>query len=171
MQVNHCVPLLAGLVLAGCQRSPTKQDIERLVDQQLDARGVHAPDAAAASAVAKPPGPKDIAAETIAFLSHLEDLMRDFQPNVAPVEDATDAFRCVTSDGLVSNPELAKAKAALTGKVEAARREREQKVREFYAETYPVSFRIDYDWTTRKTEPVAPVFGCLMPPMGVGRGG
>ena len=161
MQVER-LSLVVGIMLAGCQHNPTKQDIERLVDQHLDARGVHAPEAASAAVTAaKPQAPKDIAAETIAFLAHLEDLMRDFQPNIAPVEDASDAFRCITSDALVSNPELAKAKAALTGKIEAARREREQKVREFYAETYPVSFRIDYDWTTRKTEPVAPIFDCF----------
>ena len=160
--------LLATVAVVGAcggkRQELTAAEVDRLIDQRLEARGL-VPSASAsarpsASASAKAPRPDRVAASA-AFIASVETLMHDYQPTLPPVEDKTDDLRCVTTDALKSNADLAKVKASLVAKVDAARRARDQKASEFFAKVYPVGFRIDYDWKTRKTEPVPGISDCF----------
>ena len=153
--------MLSGvLVASGCK--PSKEELDRMIDERLAARGI-APAAAesasalpAAKAAPTPDPPKNGPFEdSLAFLARLDELMKDYHPLPA-TDDGSDVFRCVTTDALASNKDLASARASRKQDAEAAKKERERREREAALTAY----RLDYDWKTRRTPAQAATFGC-----------
>lgn len=136
---------------SGCKPGGlTTEDVERLVDARLAARGIGAPSASGSSASpasASPSSEDGPAAASLKFLARLDKLMEDY----API-DKSNLLRCVTSDAMKSTPELKKAS-------ESVQRERRRKAEEFYSTVYPLAFHYDLDWQTRKDAAVAPTSG------------
>lgn len=156
--------LLAALAAASCTRT-SNDEVRRLVDErlvevgivpQLDASAPKSANSSLSSAVDADP-----VAASLAFLGHLDALMKDYRPSLPPVEDEGDILRCVTTEAAQSNAELTKAKATLNAHTAAAKKERARREDDFYKTIYPVAFRIDLDWRTRKTAPVPATWRCF----------
>ncbi len=144
--------LAVGVAALGCKPGGlTTEDVERLVDARLAARGIGAPSASgsssANSASSAPSSEDGPAAASLKFLARLDKLMEDYAPT-----DKESLLRCVTSDALKSTPELKKAS-------ESVQQERKRKAEEFYSTVYPLAFHYDLDWQTRGAKS-PPVFGC-----------
>jgi hypothetical protein len=162
----ECALLVGSLLLElSCKGDPSPAEMNKLIDQRLAERGLAplpiasssaTPDASTAHATTKP----DAVADSTAFLARLDELMRDFKPDLPVLEDKSDLLRCMTSSAIQTNPDARKIAAALKGQKDAARRERVRKEREFYNAIYPLAFHYDLDWATRKTDASPPTFAC-----------
>jgi hypothetical protein len=152
--------------IAGCK--PTQADVQPLVDERLTELGLMPKQGALDGggdstrrdgATAEPPDP---VLASLVFLGKLDKLMEGFRPSFSVDSDSTDALRCVTSDALQTDPQLRMASEALKRKRDDGEKKRAQAAKEFYRTTFPVSFRIDYDWKTHMTPAVPATFACHM---------
>jgi hypothetical protein len=165
----------AGLVLVALTTMavlwPTQSRVDRIIDERLAERGLaplpvpsgSASVASSASAVASSsPGATsktDPVAASSVFLGRLDELMKDYKPELPVVEDKADVLRCITSEAR-NTPEVRQAVAALQGKADAAKLERKRREAEFYNALYPLAFHYDVDWQTRKGPAVSAAYGC-----------
>lgn len=150
---------------------PTRGRVDRIIDERLAERGlaplpvpsgsasVASSASAAASSASKPPA--DPVAASASFLAKLDDLMKDYKPELSVVEDKSDVLRCITSDSAKNDPDAKKAVAALKSQNEAARQERTRKEREFYDSAYPLAFHYDLDWPTRMAKAIPGQYNCF----------
>ena len=99
--------------------------------------------------------------DSLGFLAQLDDLMQDYKPDLPTFEDKSDVLRCVTTETVKSNPDIAKAAKSMKSQSDAAKAERRRRQREFYETIYPLAFHYDLDWATRKGKAVAAQYGCL----------
>lgn len=112
------------------------------------------------------PEPVDPVVASLAFLAMVDKLMDGFVPALPASADDTDVLRCVTTRALDSDPKLKAAGEKLVARRNKALKEREKRMQELYA----LSFRIDYDWQTKKRDIVA-VYACCDTPDGVQNAG
>jgi len=152
---------------------PTRARVDRLIDERLAERGLAplplppgsasaAPSASAAASAspnARPEGEPVVASG--AFLTQLDDLMKDYKPELPVVEDKSDVLRCITSDAAKNDPDAKKAVAALKSQMDAARKERVRQEREFYDTAYPLAFHYDLDWAVRKSKAIPAQYNCF----------
>jgi len=160
--------VLTPVLAVSCKSStPSKEEMDRLIDQRLAERGLaplpsgSASGSSAASA-STPPTMKsaDAAEAALEFLAKLDALMKDYVAPLPASEDKTDMLRCVTSDATSNDPDLQKVATAIKQRAAAATRERKRKEAEFYKTVYPLAFHYDLDWRTRKGTAVPDVYGC-----------
>lgn len=164
--------IVAGLLMVGACKSsnPTKEEMDRSIDARLAERGL-APlpsvsgSSSGSTASSAPPSASaknandDPAAASLAFLVRLDELMKDYAPQLPAVDNKSDVLRCVTSDAAKS-PDLQKVASALKQQTEAAKQERKRKESEFFSSLYPLAFHYDLDWQTRKGAAIPPTHGC-----------
>jgi len=178
------------LVVSGlaCKANPSPDELNRLIDQRLADRGLatmpaasastspssSSPSASSSAASAPHPPSKegDAVAASLAFLAKLDELMKDYKPDVPVVEDQvvedkSDLLRCVTTDARRS-PDFQKAASKLKKMADAAKKQadaakeqRRRKEAEFYGSRYQLAFRYDLDWATRKGKAVPAQYACF----------
>ena len=112
----------AMLALMGCGReTPSDEEINALIDQRLAARGLAPlryadgrPDARAPNEA----GTSDADPPTVSleFVARLDDLMKDYKPELPVVEDTSDLLRCVGAGEVVHRDEPAGAERRGDGK-------------------------------------------------------
>lgn len=168
---NRCVPLcaqgvalfalLVAVPITGCGRATTQDEVSRMVDQRLAERGLAPAASASATPAASSAAPTDAAAGSLAFLDQLETLMSGYKPEPPATHDTGDALRCVTTEAFEVDAKLREARSKLARRLDEAAKARADQERAFWTSVYPVAFRIDYDWQTRKTAEVPPVSGCF----------
>jgi hypothetical protein len=174
MRARSWAPLfaVAGVVAAAACKSgaPSKDEMDRLIDERLAERGLaslpSAPGSSAASASAAPSASSagtpasDPAAASLAFLAKLDALMKDYSPPLPVGDDKSDMLRCITSDASKNSLDLQKVAATLRKRADAAKQERKRHEAEFYGSSYSLAFHYDLDWQTRKGAAVAETYGC-----------
>lgn len=145
---------------------PSQDDVSRMVDQRLTERGLAPATSASGSSSSMTPAgpPTDPAAASLAFLDQLEDLMRNYKPELLATHDAADPLRCVTTEAFDVDPQLRATRSKLTRRLDETAKNRSDQERLFWASVYPVAFRIDYDWKTRKTSEILAEYGCFNQP-------
>src|SRR5580658_984448 len=115
--------ILVAAVIAMWALWPTTARVDRIIDERLATRGL-APLPAPSGSASTAPSASSVAsadqdarsktdpvASSTAFLSRLDDLMRDYKPELPVLEDKSDMFRCVTSDSAKTNADVKKAMA------------------------------------------------------------
>lgn len=108
--------LLIGAVTGvACKSNPSPGELDRFIDRRLADRGIAPlPESSASLSAPKPPATQgDPVAQSLAFLEKLDDLMKDFKPELPVIEDKSDLLRCVTSSAMQTNPDVRKVAAAL----------------------------------------------------------
>ena len=189
---SRLVGLVAGVLLVvtamACKASPSPDELNRLIDQRLadwglatmpaaafastsPSRSTPSPSSSAASTPKPPPNDAEAVVQSLAFLAKLDDLMKDYKPDLPAVEepvveDKSDLLRCVTTDAKRS-PDFQKAASKLKKmvdaakkKADAAREERRREESDFYGARYQLAFHYDDDWATRKGAPLAATYAC-----------
>jgi hypothetical protein len=137
------------LLFAACKSGgPSKDELNRLIDERLAERGL-APlpsaSAVASSAPAAASGKSpsnDPASVSLALLARLDDLMKDYVSTPTTSTDETDVLRCTTADELASNTDLGKV-------VGSAKAKRRQAAADLDRNPW-VQYRVDYDWKNRR---------------------
>jgi hypothetical protein len=186
---RRIIATLSVTTILACKGQPSKEEIDKLIDERLAARGLaplrSASGAPAAPGASAPPAPSatspsdDAAGASLAFLARLDKLMADYKPNLPVIDDKSDVLRCITSDAANADTDVKKVASVLKKRKEAAKRERESKEREFYDVVYPLAFHYDLDWATRTPpgkeavpsvqptqptyRPAPPTYGCWVP--------
>ncbi|MFI5301726.1 MAG: hypothetical protein ACHREM_26860 [Polyangiales bacterium] len=163
-----CWGMCVSTVVTGCHRAPPDDAIAAAVDRRLAELGIH-PMSGASSSTTAPAGSakvagsdaQDAATASIAFLARLDDLMKDYKPELPVVEDKSDVLRCVTTDAAKTGTDIGKAATAMKSRSDASKQERRHKEKEFYDSAYPLAFHYDLDWKTRMTAPTPAVFRCF----------
>ena len=168
------VVALLALTIGGCvalrswaDPGTRREEIDRLIDQRLAARGIAAlpssstaPRSSASGHATPAPRTDEPVAASTAFLARLDDLMKDYKPELPEIEDKSDVLRCVTTDAAKNNPEIGKAIASMRSQSAVAKEDRRRRAKEFYDTAYPLAFHVDYDWATRKTLAIPATYGC-----------
>lgn len=157
--------LLISASLAACgRRGPSKDEIDRMVDDRLAERGFARPGTSASatplSSASKPTGdPNPQVAASMSFLRQLDELMKGYEPELPQVVDNTDTLRCVTSYASQTNPTLKRISSTALADRERSRKAREKARSEFMVKSAPLAYHIDSKWATRGSRSTA-AFGC-----------
>lgn len=147
------------LLVVGCK--PADKDVAPLVDARLRQLGVLPEETTDAGTLVSRidggarPAPEDPVRASLRFLAKLEVLMDGYVPPLPTTDDGSGVLRCVTTRSLQQDPALKAAGQKLEAKRQASAKERQKRLRALNA----LSYRIDYDWATKKRA-VAPPYGC-----------